>query len=75
MHYTVAIIEDIQGNVKVNFDKTGNKFVVGLYNKKTKEYTAKIFNDTESGYLIFEKLSRAIIDGCYNYEDRKEMLK
>jgi len=41
MHYTVAIIEDIQGNVKVNFDKTGNKFVVGLYNKKTKEYTPK----------------------------------
>ena len=75
MHYTVAIIEDVQGDVKVNFDITGNKFLVGLYNKKTKQYTHKTFDEMEEGYLIFEKLSKAIIEGCYTYEDRKGMLK
>jgi hypothetical protein len=75
MHYTIAIIEDVQGEIKVNFDSKGNKYQVGIYNTETKEYTHNTFEKQEQAYAIFEKLSKAIVTGCYSYEDRKAMLK
>lgn len=42
--------------------------------QKTKEFTYKKYGTQEEAYTVFEKLSKAIVTGCYSYEDRKAML-
>lgn len=75
MHYTIAILEDIQGEIKVNFDKAGNAYLVGLYNTETKESTHKAFTDQHDALRIFQWFAGAICSGCYSYEERRDMLK
>ena len=74
MTYTIAIIEDLNGEIKVNFDKTGNKYLVGIYHNETKEYTYKEYSTHEEAKQIYIKLTTAILEGTYSYEDRKKML-
>lgn len=75
MHYTIAMLEDVQGNVKVNFAATGNKYLVGLYNTVTREYTHKVFAKHADACKVFQWFTEAIITGCYSYEDRKAQLR
>lgn len=75
MSYTIAMVEDVQGEIKVNLDSTGNKYTVGIYNNETKEYTHKEFNSMDEAYATFEKLSKWICMGMYSYSDRKAVLK
>jgi hypothetical protein len=74
MIYTIACLEEVQGTIQLNFVKTGNKYLVGIYNKETTEYEHKTYETIEAAYKVFEKLSKAIIEGCYSYQARKEML-
>lgn len=74
MNYTIASIEDVRGTITVEFEKSGNKYLVGIYETETKEFTHKKYDEMETAYSVFEKLSKAIITGCYSYEDRKGML-
>jgi hypothetical protein len=74
MSYTIGILEDVQGKITVNFDKNGNKYLIGIYHKETKEYTHNTFATHSEAYAVFEKLTRAILKGEYSYEQRKEMI-
>lgn len=74
MNYTIAIMEDVQGVIRINLDKPGNEYLVGLYNKETKEYSHNTFSNINEANDIFQKLSSAIITGAYSYEQRKQML-
>lgn len=74
MHYTVAVIEDVQCGQRVNFDHVGNKYLVGLYEEETKTYVHKTYASMEEAYSVFEKLSKAIITSCYSFEQRKQFL-
>jgi len=74
MNYTIAIIEDVQGVIRVNLDKSGNKYLVGVYNTETKEYLHNTFSNINEANDIFQKLSLAIITGAYSYEQRKQIL-
>lgn len=75
MNYTIAILEDVQGEIKVNFDKSGDAYLVGLYNTETKEYTHKTFTDQRDALRMFQWFADAICVGCYSYEDRRHKLK
>ena len=75
MNYTIASLNDVNFGQVLTLDKNGNKYVVGLYNEETKEYTHKSFDSIGEAYTIFEKLSRCICFGDYSYKDRKAMIK
>ena len=75
MNYTIASLNDVNFGQVLTLDKNGNKYVVGLYNEETKEYTHKSFDSIGEAYTIFEKLSRCICFGEYSYSDRKAMIK
>jgi hypothetical protein len=74
MHYTIASLEEVHGNLTLNLDSSGNKYVVGLYNKDTKEYTHTEFETIGNAYAVFETLARCICMSLYSYEEKKEML-
>ena len=75
MNYTIASMNDVNFSQVLSLGKNGNKYVVGLYNEETKEYTHKSFDSIDEAYTIFEKLSRCICFGNYSYKDRKAMIK
>lgn len=74
MIYTIAIMQDIQNGQVVTLDKNGANFTVWLQNTDKKEKTRKNFESIDDAYTVFEKLSHAIITGCYSYGQRKAML-
>jgi len=74
MNFTIAEMVDIQGDIKVKYGKDGNKYTVGIRNEETKEYTHNTYASKEDAYKVFSKLTKAIIDGCYSYEQRKSFL-
>ena len=75
MNYTIATLEDVQGIILVDFSRDGSNYVVTMLNTYTHECTSKRFDNIDNAYSVFEKLSKAIITGCYSYEQRKEFLK
>ena len=75
MHYTIASIKDVQGVISVNFAKHGNGYMVYIHNRETHECTHRDFTKLNTAYDVFERLSRAIIMGNYNYEQRKQILE
>lgn len=74
MHYTIGDFKETQGNLNVNFDKTGNQYLVGLYNKETKEYTHNTFNTMEEALERFINLTKFILQGYYNEKQKREYL-
>lgn len=74
MSYTIAVIEDVQGTIKVDFGKSSNQYIVSIWETELRESTCKCYKTQEEAYSIFEKLSKAIITGCFSYEQRKAML-
>lgn len=75
MQYTIAIIEDIQNEVTVSFDKVGNKFQVALRNLVSNEFTRLTFDSYYEAKERFMSLSSVILDGNYSYQTRKEILR
>jgi hypothetical protein len=75
MSYIIAIIEDVQGDISVNFDHVGNKYLVGIYNKTTKEYTHKTFKSRQNAKTIFSSLSNMILDQEYSEQYKRSFLE
>lgn len=74
MDYTIAILEQAHGNLKLYFDKNGNKYAVRLYNTETKEMTSKKFESIEKAQEKFNTLSASIIQWLYTEEKKREIL-
>lgn len=74
MSYTLAELKEVFGSVKVNIDKSGNQYLVGLCDCETQEYKHKTFNSLEEALKIFQKLSEAIIKGIGSYEYKCNLL-
>lgn len=74
MQYTITHMEDYNGMQQINLDQTGNKYLVGHYNKGTKTYTHKTFDTIEDAETAFLKLASCFIRGDYSPEDRAAML-
>ena len=74
MNYTIATLNETQGNLKLNFDKLGNQYLIGIYNTETKEYTHRTFDDIEQSLYKFNELSAMIIKGLYSEQHKREFL-
>lgn len=74
MRYTIMVTDDFHGHMKVNLDKAGNQYVVGLYRDEDMEYTHKTFNTIDEALTVYSKYVEAIAKGEYSYEDRKSWL-
>lgn len=74
MHYTIGDFKETQGNLNVNFDIAGNQYLIGLYNKETKEYTHNTFNTMEEALERFINLTKFILQGYYNEKQKREYL-
>lgn len=75
MNYTIATTRDITTGQEVDFDKSGNKYVVNLVNKETGEKASKQFDTNEQGAAAYMKIVEAFLTGCYSWEDRAGFLK
>ena len=74
MNYTIATLDEVHGNLKLNFDCAGNKYLVGIYNAETKEYTHRTFDNIEVAIKKFSDLSAMILKGLYPEEEKREFL-
>lgn len=74
MMYSIAIIQDVHFKMFAELGKKGNKYTVSIGLENASDFKLKEFDDIESAYTVFEKISKAIVTGCYSYEQRKEFL-
>ena len=74
MSYTIASLEDIQAEVTYDFVTSGNKYIITIYNKLSKESQHKKYDTLDDAIKVFQKLTEVILTGCYSDEDRIKML-
>lgn len=74
MNYTLLMTEEIHGDQVLQLDKSGNEYVVGLYNKANKEYKCRHFKRIEDAREKYLELCAYMIHGYYSYSDRVEKL-
>jgi hypothetical protein len=74
MNYTIAMLDEVHGECSLNLDSHGNKYLVGLYNKTTKDYAHRTLDSIDGAYDVFETLSKAICLGLYSFADKKKLL-
>lgn len=74
MSHTIATLEETQGNLSINLDSTGNKYLVGIYNNETKEYTHKTFDTMDSAYAAFSMLSKYVCLSLYTEKEKRGFL-
>ena len=74
MHYTIATFDEVQGRLTVDISKSGNEYVVGIWDKEEHASTIKTFADLQDAYKVFEKLVSWCVYGLYTDNQRKEFL-
>lgn len=75
MNYTIAITEEIHGDLSVNFDKDGNQYLVGIRNKETGIYTHKSFKTHEAAQNAYLTIISWVLGGLYSEADKRSMLQ
>ena len=75
MNYTIMTTDDIHNDLTIDLEKSGNKYVVGLWNKELHESTTKTFDNIEEAMIVYTKYVEAIATGCYSYETRRSWLQ
>ena len=77
MNYTIAVLEECnfgEGKLNLTIDRSGNKYLVGLYNTDTKEYTYNTFDSIDDAFKVFSQLSEWIIKSYYTEECKRHYL-
>lgn len=77
MNYTIATLMECnmgEGHLHLNIDKSGNEYLVGLYNDETREYTHRTFNSIDEAMGIFQTLSEWIIKSYYTEQQKRNYL-
>ena len=74
MIYSIATIKDFLFDQTVDLNKKGNRYQIVFYQSEKRNYTYKEFDTLEEAKKVFTRLSGAIIEGSYSYEDRKAIL-
>ena len=78
MIYTIAILEDLVENIEVEFKKDEKGYTVtiikkGNYFEIRKSYR-RYFDNLKEAKEVFKKLSDAILDGMYSFENKLNIL-
>lgn len=75
MFYTIMILDSVHDGLKVELNKKGNQYSVTLYNEYVRERTTKTFDELMDAVCVFERLTRAIGTGSFDYKTRKSWLE
>ena len=77
MNYTIAVLEECnmgEGKLRLNIDRSGNQYLVGLLNTDTHEYSYRVFDTIDTAYIVFSTLSEWIIKSLYSEDKKREYL-
>lgn len=72
MNYTIATMKSPNSGAQLIIDKSGNGYTVHYSHEG--QLTSRKFDDINTAYKMFEKLSSWIIYGLYAHNDRREYL-
>ena len=74
MNYTIATFEQVHGNLNIDISKSGNKYVVGIWDKEEHASTNKTFDSLQDAYKVYEKLISWCVFGYYTDKAKKQFL-
>ena len=74
MNYTIAKFEQVQGNLIIVFSKSGNEYVVEIWDKEEHASTIKEFISLHEAYTVYEKLISWCVFGYYTDNHKKQFL-
>lgn len=74
MNYTIASLEDVQGTISLDLSKSGDLYLVSIYDRETKKSYNKRFRDKADAKKRFSEISDMILDGTYSTEGRVKAL-
>ena len=74
MHYTIASLRDMQLQMGIELSKSGNKYQVSIHDNESGSFVHKDYKNHTDACAVFENLTKAVITGCYSYEQRKAMM-
>lgn len=74
MYYTIATTKQVQGNLKVDLGKNGNRYFVHLYNEDTEQLTKKDFANMDDAFSAFSKIGEIVVKNLYREDQKREML-
>ena len=76
MIYTIASLEDVQGTITLDLSKSGDLYLVSIYDRELEKSYHKRFRDKADAKKRFSEISDMILDGTYSTEGRvKALLK
>lgn len=76
MSYTIASLEDVQGTITLDLSKSGDLYLVSIYDRETEKSYHKRFRDRIDAKKRFSEISDMILDGTYSTVGRiKALLK
>jgi hypothetical protein len=74
MHYTIASIEDLVQETRLDFMSVGNTYVLSLH-KDGEQQVHRTFYEHSEASAMFLKLTGHIIGCEYSYKSRVSILK
>lgn len=75
MNYTIAYTEDLAENLQLNFNKSGNEYVVELYNKESHECTRRHFKTIDDALTVYHTICDLMLKGYGSEEYKRNVLK
>lgn len=75
MTYNIISTEDYAGSQELELIQNGNKYIIELYNRETKECVRISLKNIEQATTIYNKFVDFMIRGHYSFEQRANILK
>lgn len=75
MNYTIMTIKDVQGDLIVCLDKSGNKYVVVIRNNETEELSSRTFDNLNDAIKKMQIYTELIGKSLYSESDKRKMLE
>ena len=78
MIYTIAILEDLVEDIEIEFNKDGKGYTVIIIKKgdgiEIRKSYRRYFDNLKEAKEVFNKISDAILEGMYSFENRLNIL-
>ena len=78
MFYSIATMKEVQSDIdlELDFNKSGDNYTVALsWQENGKRIFRHVTLQHDEARKRFDKLSNAILEGCYNLEGRIKILE
>jgi len=74
MNQTIVTMRDAQGATEVDLTQSEEKYLVIIHNDETREHRHKAFPTKDEAYIVYAKITRAIVVDSCSWEQKKAML-